>query len=224
MPAIEQPDVRLTTVYKPEYSWNYELGTHLSSNDNRLQADAALFYIDTRDQQIARFSANGLGRMMVNAGRSRSYGTELSLRAMPNRHLSLMANYGLTNAEFRDYDDGQGIDYTGNRVPFVPQHTVCLDGAYTFFFQNEYVHNLSLGATWSGAGNIYWNEQNTASEDFYNLLSARATLGTKWAEVELWGRNLTQTSYKTFYFESMGRGFSQHGKPLQVGIDLRLHF
>ena len=224
MPAIEQPDVRLTTVYKPEYSWNYELGTHLSSNDNRLQADAALFYIDTRDQQIARFSANGLGRMMVNAGRSRSYGAELSLRAMPNRHLSLMANYGLTNAEFRDYDDGQGIDYTGNRVPFVPQHTVCLDGAYTFFFQNEYVHNLSLGATWSGAGNIYWNEQNTASEDFYNLLSARATLGTKWAEVELWGRNLTQTSYKTFYFESMGRGFSQHGKPLQVGIDLRLHF
>ena len=224
MPVIEQPDVKATTVYKPEYSWNYELGTHLGSSDNRLQADAALFYIDTRDQQIARFSTNGLGRMMVNAGRSRSYGAELSVRAIPNRHVSLSANYGLTNAEFRDYDDGQGIDYEGNRVPFVPQHTVCLDAGYTFFFNNEYVNSLLLGATYSGAGNIYWNEQNTASEDYYSLLSARATLNTKWAQVELWGRNLTQTHYNTFYFESMGRGFSQHGKPLQVGIDLRLHF
>ena len=224
MPTIEQPDVCTTTVYKPEYSWNYELGTHLGTNDNRLQADAALFYIDTRDQQIARFSANGLGRMMVNAGRSRSYGMELSVRAMPNKHVGLAANYGLTNAEFRDYDDGQGIDYTGNQVPFVPQHTVSLDGSYTFFFDNAYVRSLLLGATYSGAGKIYWNESNTASEDFYSLLSARVMMNTKWAQVELWGRNLTQTHYNTFYFESMGRGFSQHGKPLQVGIDLRFHF
>ena len=109
-------------------------------------------------------------------------------------------------------------------MPFVPQHTVSLDGSYTFFFDNAYVRSLLLGATYSGAGKIYWNESNTASEDFYSLLSARVMMNTKWAQVELWGRNLTQNHYNTFYFESMGRGFSQHGKPLQVGIDLRFHF
>ncbi|MBQ3992736.1 MAG: hypothetical protein II645_06250, partial [Bacteroidaceae bacterium] len=61
-------------------------------------------------------------------------------------------------------------------------------------------------------------------QDYYNLLAARAVLNTKWAQLEVWGRNLTQTKYNTFYFESMGRGFSQRGKPLQVGVDVRLHF
>ncbi len=224
MPVVETPNVNTTTVFKPEYSWNYELGTHLGTSDNRFQADAALFYIDTRDQQIARFSANGLGRMMVNAGKSRSYGAELSLRGHINKHVNLAANYGFTHSEFRDYDDGTATDYTGNYVPFVPQHTVSADASYTFFFNNEYVSDLLIGATYSGAGKIYWNEGNTANENYYSLLSARVMMNTKWAQVELWGRNLTQTHYNTFYFESMSRGFCQHGKPLQVGIDLRFHF
>ena len=224
MPSIATPNVSETTTYKPEYNWNYELGTHLSTDDYRFQADASLFLIDTRDQQIARFSTNGLGRMMVNAGMSRSYGAEVSLRAEPNRHVSLSANYGYAHAEFRRYDDGSGVDYSGNAVPFTPRHTVSADAGYTFFFQGESIHSLQLGATYAGAGKIYWTENNNAVQDYYNLLSARAVLNTRWAQLELWGRNLTQTHYNAFYFESMGRGFSQHGKPLQVGIDVRLHF
>ena len=196
----------------------------MSTDDYRFQADASLFLIDTRDQQIARFSTNGLGRMMVNAGKSRSYGAEVSLRAEPNRHVSLSANYGYAHAEFRRYDDGSGVDYSGNAVPFTPRHTVSADAGYTFFFQGENIHSLQLGATYAGAGKIYWTENNNAVQDYYNLLSARAVLNTRWAQLELWGRNLTQTHYNAFYFESMGRGFSQHGKPLQVGIDVRLHF
>lgn len=219
----ESPDVKAATVYKPEYSWNYELGTRLSTSDHRFHADAALFFIDTRDQQIARFSKNGLGRMMVNAGRSRSHGAELTLRAQPTRNLSLVANYGYCHSEFREYNDGQA-DYKGNFVPFAPRHTVNADASYTFYLDNPYIHNLQIGATYSGAGKIYWTESNSVSQNYYNLLSARFSLTTKWAQVEFWGKNLTQTRYNTFYFESMGRGFSQHGKPLHVGVDLRFHF
>ena len=219
----ESPDVKAATVYKPEYSWNYEVGTRLSTSDYRFQADAALFLIDTRDQQIARFSEKGLGRMMVNAGRSRSHGAELTLRAQPNPNLSFMANYGYCHSEFRKYHDGQ-TDYTGNYVPFAPRHTVNADASYTFFFDNPYLHNLQIGATYSGAGKIYWTESNSASQNYYNLLSARVSLTTEWAQIEFWGKNLTKTRYNTFYFESMGRGFSQHGKPLHVGVDLRFKF
>ena len=224
MPAVATPDVALTTTYKPEYNWNYEVGTHLNTADHRLQADASLFWIDTRDQQIARFSPQGLGRMMVNAGRSRSYGAELSGRWNPNRHLSFAANYGYTHSAFRDYDDGYGVNYKDNYVPFAPRHTVGADASYTFFLGDGWAKGLTLGATYSGAGKIYWTESNSACQDYYNLLAARAVLNTKWAQLEVWGRNLTQTKYNTFYFESMGRGFSQHGKPLQVGVDVRLHF
>ena len=225
MPSIDTPDVGRTTTYKPEYNWNYEVGTHLSTDDYRFQADASLFLIDTRDQQIARFSENGLGRMMVNAGESRSIGGEVSLRAEPNRHVSLSVNYGYTHSEFRHYDGGNGLDYSGNTVPFAPRHTVSADAGYTFFFAGENVRSLLLGLSYAGAGKIYWTESNSAVQDYYSLVSARAVLNMRWgAQVALWGRNLTQTRYDTFYFESMSRGFSQRGKLLQIGIDLRLHF
>lgn len=225
MPIGEALDATHTTVYKPEYSWNYEAGTHLASSNGRWMADAAVFLIDTRDQQIARFSEHGFGRMMVNAGKSRSCGAEASVRGQVNKHVALTANYGYTHSIFRVYDDGSGTDYSHNYVPFVPRHTCSLDGSYTFFFsENSWVKNLLLGVTYSGAGKVYWTESNSVSEDYYNLLSARAVLRTRLLELELWGKNLTDSRYNTFYFESMSRGFSQHARPLQVGIDLRLHF
>ena len=73
--AGENPDARSATEYKPEQTWNYEIGTHLNLFNNRLRTDAALFWLETRDQQISRFAgASGLGREMVNAGKSRSLG------------------------------------------------------------------------------------------------------------------------------------------------------
>ena len=57
-------NVQETTVYKPEYSWNYEVGSHLSLFNGKLKTDLAAFYMDTHDQQIAKFVNSGLGRMM----------------------------------------------------------------------------------------------------------------------------------------------------------------
>jgi len=43
MPAI--PEVKDATTYKPEYSWNYEVGTHLTLWEGKLWADLAAFYM-----------------------------------------------------------------------------------------------------------------------------------------------------------------------------------
>ncbi len=43
----ELPEVKATTQYKPEYSWNYEVGSHLTLWEGRLWADLAAFYMDT---------------------------------------------------------------------------------------------------------------------------------------------------------------------------------
>ncbi|MCF0159201.1 MAG: TonB-dependent receptor [Bacteroidaceae bacterium] len=233
IPVPESSNVKETVTYRPEYSWNFEIGTHLSTTNNRYQADAAIFLIDTRDQQIARFAASGLGRMMVNAGHSQSRGAELSLRGEIIDGLNLGLNYGYTYATFKDYNtksaedentEDTKDDYSGNYVPFVPKHTVTFDASYTWLFQSSWAKRLTIGATYAGAGRIYWTESNNASQAYYSTLAARATLQMKHVQVEVWGRNLTNTKYNTFYFESMARGFAQHSKPLQVGIDVRLHF
>lgn len=221
MPVSENPTVD-QVVFKPEYSWNFELGTHLGTADRKYQLDAAVFLINTRDQQIARFAPTGLGRMMVNAGKSRSYGAELSAFCHPDEHWNITANYGFTNAKFTDYDAGAGNDYTDNYVPFVPKHTLHLDAAYTWQMPaSSPVHALTLGADYRGAGSIYWTEANNMKQGFYSLLGARLAIETKAATIMLWGRNLTDACYNTFSFESAGRGFEQHGKPIQFGVDVR---
>lgn len=224
-------DVKAGTVYKPEYSWNYEIGSHLNLFNGKLQADISAFYMNTRNQQIAKFVLSGLGRITENAGESESYGVEASIMASITRALQLNANYGYTKATFVNYELGDPvssvepyINYNGNYVPFVPMHTLNVGASYSFFFDNSWAQSLTLGANYSGAGKIYWTEANNASQDFYGTLNGRVSLKAKSLQIDLWGRNLTDTEYTTFYFESMGRGFEQRCKPLQIGLDVKWNF
>ncbi|MGL5937670.1 MAG: TonB-dependent receptor [Phocaeicola sp.] len=218
-----------SVTYKPEYSWNYEIGAHFDLFKRKLKADVALFYMNTRNQQIAKFAESGLGRMMVNAGKSESLGFEASMQAAITKQLNLSANYGYTHATFKAYDGGkkgnsEPIDYTGNYVPFVPKHTFSLGGDYTFFFPKGKFQSLTLGMNYAGAGRIYWTEKNDVYQNFAGALHARASIKNKQFQIDLWGKNLLDTNYTTFYFESMNRGFEQRCKPFQLGVDVRYHF
>lgn len=217
--------------YSPEYSWNYEVGTHLALFNNQLQADAAFFYIDTHDQQISRFTSAGLGRVMINAGRGESYGFELSLRSAPLRDIALHLNYGYTHATFRNYDGGfdkeqHPIDYSGNHIPYIPSHTLNIGGCYTIqVSSSSWINSVALRADYTGAGDIYWTEQNNARQDFYGLVNANISCHLQQnIQVDCWCRNLFNHNYDTFYFESMNRGFAQKGHPRQIGLDIRFKF
>ena len=222
--AGENPDAQQAVEYKPEYTWSYELGTHMSLFDGKLQADLAVFYMQTYDQQLSRMADSGLGRITVNAGESESYGVEANLIANLNRHLQLNASYGYTHATFVKYNAGEDEDYSGNYVPFVPMHTLNVGGSYAFHFKDSWAKSLTLGANLTGAGKIYWTESNHVSQDFYTNLNGYISLQTNAVVIDLWGRNLTDNEHTTFYFESMGRGFEQRCKPFQMGVDLKFHF
>ena len=228
--AVSDDEIKNLVTYKPEYSWNYEIGSHLSLFGGKLKTDLAAFYMDTRDQQIAKFVESGLGRMMVNAGSSESYGAEVSLTASVNRNLSLNGSYGYTHSTFKKYDAGksssdENIDYSGHYVPFVPRHTMNVGANYSFFLGgNKWAQSLTVGLNYTGAGKIYWTEKNDVSQSFYGTLTGRISLQAKALQIDFWGRNLTNKDYTTFYFESMERGFEQRSKPLQLGVDVRYHF
>ena len=222
--AGQNPEAQQAVEYKPEYTWSYELGTHLSLFDGKLQADLAAFYMQTYDQQLSQMAESGLGRITVNAGESESYGVEANLVANFNKHLQLNASYGYTHATFVKYNAGENEDYSGNYVPFVPMHTLNLGGSYAFHFNDSWAKSLTLGANMTGAGKIYWTEANHVSQDFYATLNGYVSLQTKAVQIDLWGRNLTDNEYTTFYFESMGRGFEQRCKPFQIGVDVKFHF
>lgn len=223
--------VQESTIYKPEYSWNYEVGAHLSLFDHKLQADLAAFYMDTHDQQIACFSPNGFGRMTVNAGKSRSIGGEIALRTNITNDFSLNASYGYTHATFVEYQTNErtnselNINYNDNFVPMVPRHTFCIGGEYIFRCDKHSLFDqIALNAYYSGAGKIFWTEKNDIAQDFYGTLNWRVAAQIKDVQIDLWARNFLNKDYTAFYFESMGNSFMQKGKPMQFGVDLRYKF
>ncbi|MDR0694238.1 MAG: TonB-dependent receptor, partial [Prevotellaceae bacterium] len=214
--------------YKPEYSWNYEAGARAAFFQDRLQAEISLFYIDSRDQQITQFVPSGLGRMMKNAGKSQSYGTEISLKGSIN-NFSATVNYGYTHATFLQYSDfvktgnqQLPVDYRGKYIPFVPQHTLSAYAEYVFRFRHCWLERLAISARYTGLGKIYFTENNDAVQHFYSLLDASVTAEKDKFSVSLWGKNMTNATYNLFFFNGInGNSFAQQGLPLQFGITLR---
>ena len=217
-------DVEALTAYRPEKSWNVELGGHFSTRDARFTADVALFWIECFDQQLTTFpKGQTTGRMMTNAGRTRSFGAEVSLRAELHRNLHAWASYAYTNARFRRFVDGTE-DYAGNHIPYAPEHTLSVGATYSVPLSVSWAERFVVEANCTGAGRIYWNEANDISQPFYALLGGSLGIeGRRWA-VSAWVRNATQTPYDVFYFASMGNRFLQRGRPCTFGARVALEF
>ena len=213
--AEDYAKVEETITYKPETSWNYELGTHLNLFGGKLHADAAVYYMRVRDLQLSVMAGDyGYGRQMINAGRSSSCGVELSLRgtALDNR-FTWAATYGYTHSQLLDYND--------NQVPFIPTHT--------FSAMTDYrIGKFTFGLNVAGNGPTYWDVDNEYRQKLYATLGAHAMVDFGCIKLNVWGRNLTDTKYNTMLVNSSidgtKRSFAQQGNPLQVGADVIMHF
>lgn len=209
--------------YKPEHSWTFELGSHSEWFDHRLHTDVSLFYIECTDQQLTVFpDGNTTGRVMTNAGKTRSYGVELAVQAYPTDRLSLSASYGYTNARFKEFNNGKQ-DFADNFIPYAPQSTIFAGANYRIPVNREWLRHIVVEANVSGAGRIYWNEENDIYQNMYALLGAKVTFVSKNCSLDLWGENLTDTGYSTFYFMSIKNSFLQRGRPRQIGVTLRFN-
>ena len=208
--------------YKPEYSWNYEIGGHFAAWDGALRGEVALFYIDVHDQQLTVFpKGQGTGRMMTNAGATESLGVELSALVRPWRNVAINMAYGYTHAEFKEFDNGK-VDYRGKRLPYAPENTLSVGAAWTIPTGIGWLGDIVLSGGMRGIGRIYWNEENTLAQPFYALYEASVRMEHKRWSVDIWGRNLSDERHDVFYFKSMGNEFVQRGRPRTFGITLNI--
>ena len=216
--AADYDAIEETIQYKPEESWNYELGTHLNLFGGSTHFDLSLYYMQIRNQQLSvMMPGSNYGRIMVNAGKSHSCGVEATLRGRAfDNALDWGMTYAFTNAKFDVYDT-----YNDNYVPFVPQHTFSAMADYHF-------GKFTIGANVAGQGKIWWDEANTYSQKLYATLGAHADYDFGPVVVTLWGRNLTDTQYNTFAISSSAvdgtHYFAQKATPIQVGLDVNIHF
>ena len=213
-------DVNSTLYYKPEYLWNYEIGMHAQPVDDKLFVDAAVFFIDDRDQQLVRSASNGT-RKITNAERVHSYGAEASVRYLPIKNLTLSASYGYTHAEFRKYTV-DGVDFKGNTLPFSPESTISAKCQYDIPTNAKYLEKVRLSAEYRALGRIYWDDENEHMQDYKGQLNASVGLIKDKYSLTMWVNNIAlDGEQNTFYFESMGKSFVQKAMPVSYGVTLK---
>ena len=218
-----QYDVDKMVGYKPEKAWSYELGGHFECWDGRVQSDLDVFFMDCRDRQLTVFPpGTTTGRMMTNAGKTHSWGGEFAMSVSPTLHTHFNLSYGFTRATFKDYNDGK-VDHSGKRVPYAPMHTLFAEANHSIKIGGDWNKLLTLAANLRAVGDIYWDEANTMRQPMYALLGASITWKQSHYSLQLWGRNLTDTSYKTFYFVSIQHPFLQRGHGRLLGATLRVN-
>lgn len=250
MPSVGAPSANTPTLeeqlsYDPETSWTYELGGRYEMLDSRLSLTYALFYTHVDNLQITKLEDQGTsGRTVNNAGKSKSKGFELSLRYVPMENLSFFGEYGFADARFvggdsEDSDSGNEdeVSYSGNHVPFAPQHTLSLGASYVHQMPyGSFIDRLVANIQYQGVGRIYWTESNkdrsgaSLYQPFYGITNARISAEKGAFGLECWVENLFNTKYNSFLFEASDmmtsevNQFVQRGTPTRFGATLRYTF
>ena len=211
------------TSFGPEYNWNYELGGKMHLLKDKLYAEAALYYIDWRQQQVNQ-TVPGVGNVIHNAGHSSSKGFELALNSSPLKNLSIAISYGYTYAKFIEYQKSATLSYSGNMLPMVPRNTLSCSASYALYpSSTSFIDKIVLTAGLTGLGKIYWAEDNEVAQNFYALLNAKISITSGIFTWECWGKNITDMHYNTYCFKSSA-DYAQIGKPAYFGTSLLVKF
>ncbi|MEZ5559536.1 MAG: TonB-dependent receptor [Pseudomonadales bacterium] len=222
--------------YDPEHLWNAELGWKGSWLDGALDVRAALFYMRRDDVQvdtsIVRLRSDGSAEfidLIGNAADGSNRGAELEIDYRPLEALTLFANVGLLDTEYRKFVNQAGEDLSGEEQAHAPHYQfyagvelrpaprwyarVESEGRDSFYFSNSprYVSN---------AGDLHSNA--------YVLWHASIGYEAPRWSLKLWGRNLSDHDYaqRGFYFGNdprdgyTARGFYQLGEPRRYGATL----
>ncbi len=231
MPSVQNLTLEEQLSYEPEKSWTFELGGRCEMFNRKLSATFAVFHTNVNNIQIIKLLEEGTaGRIVTNAGKSESKGAELSLRYTPTNNFTLYGEYGFADARFKNYEVSDSINYSGNYIPFAPQHTLSVGATYIHNFKrNAVIDRIVTSVQYSGAGKIYWNEMNDAYQPFYALTNASIAIEKGDFGLEIWGKNILNTKYNSFYFKASNMGgktnaFVQRGYPTRIGATIRYTF
>ncbi|MAT92565.1 MAG: TonB-dependent receptor [Halioglobus sp.] len=117
---------------EPDKTTNYELGVRSVLFDT-LVLNAAIYYIEWDDVQVAGTTEVGTFPITVNGGSAESMGLELSSRWAATENLSFSGSYAYNEAELTDDAPGlvDGEDaLDGDRLPGSPEHQYYLGANY----------------------------------------------------------------------------------------------
>jgi iron complex outermembrane receptor protein len=150
----------------PQTADNFEIGYKRSAGN--LYYELALFTISLEDELIPFELAAFPGRTFYsNAGSSTRDGIETSISWETENGFRVDASYTWSDFKFDDFVDDNGNDFSGNRLPGLPEHFAYVGLSYA----GDTGFIGTLEAFYSG--DLYANNANTADVSSYTIANFR---------------------------------------------------
>ncbi len=216
-------------MFRPSYTWSYEIGVRGHVLDKRLRINLAGFLNDTTDEQLFTFNPVA-GQFSVTNANTRTYGSELELAGSPLKGLTLTGALALLSTSVTQAPANSGV-FVGNVVPYSPGITASVAA--------QYEHSIDAGRL---SGNLFGRVEyqyvgarqidpaNSYNLDPYSVVNLRAGLTTTSFDVYAYAQNLFNAEYVQSGFRAGGTPAGQvvvggvPGLPLQIGVGGRLRF
>lgn len=239
-PADEVEQNFKITAIRPEVATNYELGVK-SQLPHGAQFTAAVFFINYKDRlyNVMRLDpVLNIVEVETNIGSSRNYGVEMDLSVPLSHEFKLSGGLGTTRAIWGDthYADPQLTAFGGGpivyrnlrglKAPFTPEYSVNLALDWNHDLGNGYKVGARLDG--SAIGQSYWDPNDFARQEAYQLMNAGAHLETgNWtwlAHVS----NVTGTRFNTVYWDANDvgapRSIGKLNRPRTFVVSAIVHF
>jgi iron complex outermembrane receptor protein len=223
----------------------YEVGFKSNLADNRVILNGAAFYYDYANKQTRGKTVDplfGALEQLVSIPKSRTYGAELDLTAVPSRGLTLRAAVTWLDAKIKTYDGIVGANsvggllfptrasFAGTTLPFAPELALAASADYEFALDDQ--RDAFLGASLRTQSKSYGSPQLSVQDrldariDAYTTLDLRAGLKAaddSWT-LSVWGRNVTDTFYWTNSLRAFDTIVRYTGRPAEYGVTLGYNF
>ena len=225
-------DARAETFqYDAEYTDNYELSLRSSWLEGALIANANVFYVDWKDQQVvAQLSESTFDTQTTNAAKSTVKGFEVEVTYQLNEQFNFYSALGQAKSEFTDYTleiPGKGsIDLSGRSFANSPEWTATIGGTYVA--DNGFFADINANYASDSPADVNPYARGLSIEDpSFDLPNDSRTLvnmqlGYEWQSVGVYliGKNI----FDDEYIAARQTHYITLGNPRQVSLSVRGSF
>ena len=218
-PAINDSN-QATKPLRPEIPTSLEFGLKSTLLDHRLIVDADVFHTDFRDYQATAFDRVTFARVLANAGKLRTEGAELDLRAMPASGLTLTAGLMYDDAYYvsfqgqpcyplepsgtgRNRCDASGnSDASGNRLEDAPAWSGSVTGSYVHPISSSYFGFIRADYHYRSKVNFSADGDPNTVEPGYGILGMSFGVSPSsgsW-QLSVFARNLADRRFLSYKF------------------------
>lgn len=234
---LVRQSIGINIFVEPEKVDSYEVGLKTQLLDRRVQFNTALFWTIDQNYQANLYDVSNRVSYLGNAGKVRSRGVEVDLRASLVRGLTLSGSGSFTDAKYLRYTNAicpflqsyqTSCDISGQRLSGTSKWVGAAQARYEAPLGGALVGYAAADASYRSSFYAAVNDDPFSRIKGYALVGAQ--LGLRAADgpwdVSVWARNLLDKDYLVTATINATWGLTQVavGEPRTYGLTLRTHF